>query len=399
MSKTNNEKYLDRVRRIVAGIQKVAEQHQKHPQEVTKAEFLKLVDDVTPWDIHEVGGLGPIKRAHFPIVDKDLITVRRTKAINTHIAALEKAVGEIEIIQDEALKAIKEAAQGVKLEKYKIPKAPKKDAKKDNMTLEAMISDVHYGKKTELFNLAVCRARMQDFTASLLKEHKMQSKEFNVEKIILALLGDIIESYTMHGMESALGCEFGNTQQVTEATKSLYYDLILPVAKTGVKVVVPCVPGNHDREPLKKTYVDMGKNHLTWVIHQNLKEYCELSGLKNVEFIISEDSYVVLDIYGNNCLYEHGDELNNNAKAGAEALMDKRARQVGEVLHFGRFGHFHEYACYDRGRIIFNESVCGQDGYSKQKGFNTCSGQTINYYVETTERPNCFYRSFPVYLA
>ena len=78
--------------------------------------------------------------------------------------------------------------------------------------------------------------------------------------------------------------------------------------------------------------------------------------------------------------------------------MEKRGRQVNKQLHMSRFGHWHEYVCYDRGRIIINESVCGQDSYARMKGFVSTAGQTINYYVDTKARPTSFYYSFPVFL-
>ena len=78
--------------------------------------------------------------------------------------------------------------------------------------------------------------------------------------------------------------------------------------------------------------------------------------------------------------------------------MNNRSKQLGKVIDFGRFGHYHEYACYDRGRIIINESVCGQDSYANVLGHSSTAGQTINYYIETKTRPTCFFKSFPVWL-
>jgi hypothetical protein len=83
----------------------------------------------------------------------------------------------------------------------------------------------------------------------------------------------------------------------------------------------------------------------------------------------------------------------------SEGLMEQRGRQNNVTVHFGRFGHWHEYAVFDRGRIIVNESVCGMDSYAEVKGFDSKAGQTINFYVETKNRPNCFYHSFAVDLS
>lgn len=393
----SKEKYHDRLGKVIKGIQLAADKMGVHPSEVTKAQVLKHVDDITSWDIREVGGIGAVKNAHFPIVSKDLITIRKQKETAKYIRDLEKKLGEKELLGDNMKKVVEDAIGGLKIKSIKLPKAASKKGKK--MTMELMLSDIHYGKKTDKFNLEVCRSRMKNLTTVFLEEMERKKLEgFNVEHVIIALLGDIIESYTMHGLESAAGCEFGNAKQVQSAIESLYEDVIVPIASTGVRITIPAVTGNHDRTDTSRTMQLPGESNLTWIIYHSLKMLTEAAGLKNIKFIIPTNSFVILDIYGNNCLYEHGDNATSNNKAGYEGLIEKRARQKDVKIHFGRFGHFHEYAIYDRGRIIVNESVCGQDSYAEVKGFKTSAGQTINYYTETKNRPSSFYYSFPVYL-
>lgn len=393
MSKNN-----DRLKQIIKRIQQVADSLGIHPTELSQATFFKHVDDISPWELRKLGGLGGIKKAHFPVVSKDLVAIREQKEVAKYVNELEKRLSEKELFNKLALDAIKDALSSIKIEKIKVPKV-KQSHHKNKMTIEAMLSDIHYGKKTKTFNLAICRRRMQDFVSVLLQEIEDNKKLYHVDKIIIALLGDIIESYTMHGIESTLSCEFGNAKQMQSAIESLYKDVLVPIAKTGLDIYVPCVTGNHDRTEYSRTYNDPGVNNMTWVIYNSLKQLCEASGMKNVTFYIPTESYVVLGIYGNHCLYEHGDNTKANTKAAFEALLTNRSRQVGKVIDFARFGHYHEYACYDRGRIIVNESVCGQDSYANVLGHTSTAGQTLNYYIETDERPTCFYKSFPVWLA
>lgn len=391
------QKQKSRLDKILKGLKDTAKQLDIEPWAVNKAQFFQHVENVTPWDLRIFGGLSTIQKSYFPQQDKDLAVIRQEKEISKYINKLEQKASEKLLLEDQLSKIVAESLRDLKIEKVKIKKAAPN--KGESMTMEAMISDVHYGKKTEVFNLEVCRSRMRDFTKVFLQELQRKTKEgYNVEKIIVALIGDIIESYTMHGLESAAGCEFGNSQQVQSSITSLYYDLIRPIAETGIEVYVPCVTGNHDRNEQNRTMQDPGANNLTWIIYQSLAEYCNLAGLENVKFEITRGSYVISTIYNNNILWEHGDNTSANTKRGFEALMEQRARQNNVTLHFGRFGHWHEYACFDRGRIIVNESVCGQDSYAHVKGFNTSAGQTINYYVRTNNRPSCFYYSFPVFL-
>lgn len=386
----------DRLKLIIKRIQEVSKKLKIHPSELNQALFFKHVDDISPWELRKLGGLSGIKKAHFPVVGKDLVQIREQKEVSKYVNELERKLSEKDLFEKLALTAIKDAIKNIKIEKISIPKASKSFGRK--MTIEAMLSDIHYGKKSKTFNLEICRRRMKEFTSVLLKEIEDNKKLYNVEKLIIALLGDIIESYTMHGIESTLSSEFGNAKQMQASIESLFKDVLIPIAKTGLPIEIPCVTGNHDRTDHSRTMNDPGLNNMTWVIYNALKDLCEASGLNNVKFHIPTESYIILPIYNNQCLYEHGDNCKTNNKNSFEALINNRSKQIGKVIDFARFGHWHEYVCYDRGRIIVNESVCGQDSYANVLGHNSTAGQTINYYIETKERPNCFFKSFPVWL-
>lgn len=296
------------------------------------------------------------------------------------------------------LSALEGVVKAANLTKIQVPKVTLNKHKPD-MTLELMLSDIHYGKKTDTFDLKVCRERIREVVAVTLEELEKAKEHYSVSKIILALLGDIIESFSMHGLESAAACELGNMEQIQSAIESLFYDVVVPLAKTGLEIQAVCITGNHDRTETNRTYVTPGRSNVTWVIYNMLKMLSGAHGLKNVTFTIPEGPYAVVGIYGFKCLYEHGDQKGiSTAKQVLTKHLANRSRQVGEVLHFLRIGHFHEYTCYGRGEIIINDSVPGPDGYSDAHGYNSHAGQTLNFYIATKERPNCFYKSFPIYL-
>lgn len=385
-----------RLKKVLEAVNKASREAKVHPQELTQSVLFEHNEDLTAQDLRVLGGFKSVINSNFPFTDKELGTIVKTKETNKYIKVLEQQAGSVEAFKDNIIDAIKKGISELDIKKVKVSKPKSNKLKK--MTMELMLSDIHYGKKSDTFNYSVCRKRMKDLCNIFLREIELNSKMFNVERIVIALLGDIIESYQMHGLESALGCEFNTPKQMQCAIESLFQDVLVPICKTGIKIDVVAVTGNHDRTEHNRTYNKPGENNVTWVIYNTLNLLCDAYGLKNVKFHIPENSYQILDIYGNNCLYEHGDNIKANNRIGYIKLMSDRAQQVGKVLHFGRFGHWHEYACYDRGRIIVNESVCGQDSYANVKGFTTSQGQTINYYIETNERPTCFYKSFPVYL-
>lgn len=381
--------------KIIAEIKVAAKENGVHPQDV-KQPLVLASGEVTEWELRKFGGLSSIKKAHFPYTDKDLVEIRKFKDTQKYIVKLEKELTEKRLTEEAVLTTIKNAISNVKIPKFKVKKF--KAHKKNNMTMELMISDVHYGKKTETFDLQVCKVRMRELTTVFLKELAVAQKDFNVHRIIVGLLGDIIESYTMHGIESSMSSEFPNSVQVKEAIESLFYDVILPIAQTGIKIEIPAVTGNHDRSETRSTMHNPGETNLSWIIYNALDLLIKQSKLKNVTMYIPKDSYVLLEIYNNSVLYEHLDNVKSPTEDSFEKLIQKRSTQLGVVIDFLRGGHWHKYLCFGRGRIIVNEPVCGQDSFAKVLGYDTQSGQTINFYVESDKRPSCFYKSFPVYL-
>lgn len=380
------------VQDVLKAIKKAAKVNGIEPYDVKLGDL----EDITEWQCRKLGGLASIKRRYFPEQDKELAVIVDNKNTSAYLAKLEKAVGSRELFETRLMEAVTTGIASLKVKKFVVSK-PKASAK-NKMTLELMVSDVHYGKKTDTFDLDVCRTRMQKLTEVFLSELAIAQRDFNVHRIIISLLGDIIESYTMHGMESALSSEFSNTVQIKEAIESLFYDVILPVAKTGIKIDIPAVTGNHDRVEHNKTMHNPGETNLTWIIYNALELLIKQSGLKNVTMHIPKNSYALLTIYNNNILFEHLDNVKAPTEDNFEKHIQRRSQQIGKVIHFLRGGHWHKYLCFGRGRIIVNECVPGQDSYANVKGYDTQAGQTINYYVETDDRPNCFYKSFPVYL-
>lgn len=334
---------------------------------------------------------------------RTLKNVHRTKKSNSYTAKENRVILEEWGKRDDILETIENIVKKASLNKYKIPSSPKKSKKKKNMTLELLFSDVHYGKVVDSIDgnrvdSEVIRSRVRQISDSVVKEIEREGKSFNMERVVLAMLGDIIENADFHGKESAKGCEFSTSKQVQVAIESMFYDLILPIAKTGIKIDIPCVTGNHDRIDTNKTYVKPGEDNLTYIIYKTLELLTKSHGLKNVKFDIVSGLYAHVDIYGNTVVYEHGDELRNMNRDTMANLMGKRGAQIGKIVHFYRVGHFHEPVQYGQGRMMVNGSVPGQDSYAESKGFWSEALQIMNYYVETQNRHTCFFRSFPIYL-
>jgi len=336
---------------------------------------------------------------HIQILKK----VHRTKKNNSYSVKENRTILDEWMKRDDLIETIENTVKKVSVTKYKIPRSPVKTKKKPNMTMELLFSDVHYGKLIDgidgnYVNNEVIRERVRKVSRSIVKEINRESVSFNVERVIIAMIGDIIENANFHGAESVKACEFSTSRQIQEAINSIFHDLIVPIAMTGVKVDVPCVTGNHDRWDKNKTYVKPGEDNVTYIIYKTLELLCQQSGMKNVTFNITSALYTYVDVYGNVIIYEHGDELKNLNRDTMNTQMNKRQAQIGKVCHFFRVGHFHEPVQYGQGRMMVNGSVPGQDTYAESKGFYSEPLQILNYYVETKKRNTCFFRSFPIYL-
>lgn len=325
-------------------------------------------------------------RKAFNATKNKSIVAKENKTLLEYIEGRQSLVDELQ-----------DLVKSVKFTKPKIIKTRRSKSKKC-MTMEVMLTDLHYGKLTKQFNGEKAReyaSKMGDVVVGEIERH---SKNYNIDEVVVFLGGDIIENSDFHGMESRMASEFGNSEQVRIATHSLYEDFFVKLASTGVKSTVVCITGNHDRVGHNKTYQSPGKENLTWIIYQLLDLLCQNAKM-GFEFIIPEGISHVHRIYNNNILYEHGDFIKGGmTRTACEGHMAKRSNQLGQLIDYMRLGHYHEPTMYGRGRIIINGSFPGQDGYSEINGYNSESVQIINYYIKSEKRPTSFYHSFPVYL-
>lgn len=328
---------------------------------------------------------------------KALKEIHTKRKANSYVAQENKSILNYLEGREALMDAIKDAVKSIAATKIAIAK-PKLDKKKENMTFELMFSDVHYGKKTDKVNVAEIRRRVQKMTRVVLDEVARENKNYNVHRIIISMIGDIIENADMHGKESVKGSEFGTSKQVFEAIQSIYLDVIVPIAATGLQIDIPCVTGNHDRGSEDKTYSNPGEENLTYIIYKSLELLAQRDKLKNVKFDIVNGLYAHTNIYHNTLLIEHGDECKNLNRDTLNNCLAKRQSQINKIIDFYRIGHWHEVTQYGQGRIMVNGSVPGQDSYADCKGFNSEAIQVLNYYIETKNRPTCFFRSFPIYL-
>lgn len=336
---------------------------------------------------------------------RDVARTRRANSLNSK--DLKKILEEWENRED-ILDAVKGAAKEVAKISAKPLKLPRPGKGKKGMTLELLISDVHVGKLTKTFNHEILKRRLKQVADTTIKEMQRAAEHYKIDRVILAFIGDLIESATMHGVESSQGCEFGNSRQIQECITQMFHLLYAPIVlaakQLGAEVDAVGVAGNHDRTQEHRTFNNVGEENVTWIIYKTMEEFGKLAKLDNVKWHIPVEPYQYLEIYGEGVVYEHYDNVKGTNKAvGIEGLMSKRINQLKKSVTFIRGGHFHEPMETGIGKIVINGNVPGNDGFSTTLGFDCEPSQTLNFYIErdksdSIKRQTSFYKRFLIQL-
>ena len=285
------------------------------------------------------------------------------------------------------------------LPKINIPKLKLKKGKK-NLGVEAVVTDIHVGLKTDSYSTKKCEKSIQKYTQVMLDEIERLEKNFNVTHIQANFLGDIMQGNKLHGADSQASCELTDAEQVVEAIRILFYNFIIPIAKTGKKVQIIGICGNHDRQEQARPIVNAGKTYLTWIIYNTMKMMCELTSLKNVTWDIPNKEYTYFDMFGSKVVVEHGHA--SGIKSTVQSLENqllKRANQLGIIAQGIRVGHFHGSLNSNRGRHIIAPSSVSGDCFGDHLGYVSYPALLLNYYVETKSRDFSYYHSFEVDLS
>lgn len=337
---------------------------------------------------------------------RDTARTRKNSGLN---AKENKFILDLYENRDDLLDAVRGAVKDLNKFSVKPMKLPKPGKGKKGMTLELLISDVHVGKMTDTFNHEVLKRRLTQVAQTTIKEMRRAAEHYKIDRIILAFIGDLIESATMHGVESARGCEFGNSRQVQECLTQMFKLIVVPIHAAAMQLgaTVDCVgvTGNHDRTEQNRTFNSPGEENVTWIIYKTMEMMCEIAKMKNIAWSIPKVPYQYAEIYGEGVLYEHYDNAKGaNQRAGIESLLSKRVNQIKKPVVFIRGGHFHEPMESGIGKIVINGNVPGNDGFSTVLGFDCEPSQTLNFYIkreksDSVKRMTSFYKRFLIQLA
>lgn len=269
------------------------------------------------------------------------------------------------------------------------------------MTVELLLSDLQIGKLAPGYNTLIARKRLFEYArAAMFQIEQKIALGYRIERIILALVGDIIESDKKH-KNSARATDTGTAEQIYDAIEGLFEFVIEPLARLGVKVEVIGVTGNHDHDDHGINMFRPGREHLSYPLYRVLELLSSRAGYSNVSFNTPDGSYAVTDIYGQHVLYEHGVGVAVTEQA-MKAHKIKRAEQEQKHITYFRMGDKHTVTSFNSGQMVVNGAFFGAKKggmeYSGIAGFSSVAAQWMGFHVRRDDNRMTLYDCFTIQL-
>lgn len=353
--------------------------------------------------------------------DKELASLakslRTAQLNNNKLRKIQRMSHDSEALTKELLQGIEQASKVVAKNSVKvvktfndvadlgdadIPLAVKpNNGRKTPLTAELLFSDLQIGKLMKNFNTKIAKKRVKEYCdVAILKIKQHQENGYHFDRIVLAMLGDIIESDKKHP-NSGRACDTSTAEQMKNAIECLYSDLIEPLALLGIPMDCICITGNHDHDGHGLSMFDTGKVHLSYPLYYSLKMLVEAKGYSHVNFTIPNGVFHVDSIYGFNVLYEHGVGVSTS-----EASMSKRKQQRSDQLRkhitYFRMGDKHNISRFNEDTLVVNGAFFGGDDtgaeYSSICGYNSDPAQIVIFHTPREDNRLSVYDSLIVQL-
>lgn len=271
-----------------------------------------------------------------------------------------------------------------------------------NCSAELLLSDWQIGKLSPDYNSDVALRRIKVLTKSVL--FQLQQKidaGYHIDKVVIVLLGDIIESDKKHP-NSGRATDCGTAEQIAFAITALFSDVIIPLAGLGCPVEVVCVTGNHDHDGHGITPFYAGREHLSYPLFKALELLTQQKAeLTNVKFTIPQGSFATVDFYGQIALYEHGCGVQVN-ESSMRTHKFRRSEQLRQYITYFRMGDKHSVCTFNSGQYVVNGAFFSTDSmgaeYSSMAGYCSVAAQWLGFHVPRNNNLMTLYDSFTIQL-
>ena len=303
---------------------------------------------------------------------------------NNKLARELRGMGDAVISKADTLQAIATAVG-----ELEFPEAPyggileRKHIDGKGLTIELLFSDLQIGKLMDDYDTAVCQRRVNEWV-EVVTDRLFQYMDlgYNIDKIVLAVLGDIIESDKKHD-NSGRACDIGTADQMKIGIDIMFNRVVKHFALFAQLDVV-MITGNHDHDGHGLNMFKPGREHLSWPMYHAVKMLAEQANL-NAEFFIPEGSFHVHEIYGTKVLYEHGVGVATSG-AAMKKHVGNRIDQLKEFITLFRMGDKHNICRFNNDRLVVNGAFFGDsrsgEEYSGIVGYDGEPAQLMFAHVE-----------------
>lgn len=261
----------------------------------------------------------------------------------------------------------------------------RKGARGKSLTIELLFSDLQIGKLMDDYTSEIADRRVEEYIQVALDRIEMYADQgYGIDKIVFAVLGDIIESDKKHE-NSARATDTGTAEQMRHSTVILWR-VISALTQIGVPVDVIMVTGNHDHDGHGLNMFRPGKEHLSWPLYKAVEMISNAAGYGHmVKFFIPEGSFHVHDICGHKVLYEHGVGV-AASQAGLSKHLASRMAQRKDFITFFRMGDKHNVCRFNNDTLVVNGAFFGDsrngEEYSGIAGYDGYPAQLLFAHVQ-----------------
>lgn len=306
-----------------------------------------------------------------------IYTLKSTPVVQVDIKDVDNEINNVSnglsITQEEYenFQALKNATE-LPFEKYDIKFHSHKDGLRYAI---ALFSDAHIEETVDPasvlgkneYNVKIAETRIKNYFNNLAtcinKDH--------VDELIFASLGDIMSGYIHPELEQTNGLT--PSEATIKAQSLIYCGLDFLFKNTNLNSIKFIgIVGNHSRTTKKIQHSNGYKLSYEWIMYQNIKNMCEITGLP-VEFNIPESEMVVVDMPdGNRFVFVHGYQIKSSGSGtvcGIYPALNRLAMKWDRTFSQDKIylGHFH--TCVSIPNATVNGSIIGFNSFALSNGF------------------------------
>ena len=270
------------------------------------------------------------------------------KRLRTEVRKAYNKLAKQETTESLINQAVTEALKSVKVQPVQPPKKRKRN-KKQSPEAWLCLSDWQVGKKTDTYSTEVAGKRVRQLTnqaAALIRKE-------NPKVLHIVLQGDMVEGEAIFAGQPFEIDEDLWTQAVKTVPKMITH-VITKLSPLVPKIKVACVHGNHGRSGFKggghsrKTNWDL-------VAYNTASLMCQIAGVTNAHWDISEEWFVVQKIAGHGMMCVHGDQIGGGCPFNVAAIYKKAMGWTHNIpdWKFLRVGHHHTHASGELNKDIY----------------------------------------------